>query len=366
MATALQLSAEEVFNARGITSLWSDVDVSMWRDPDGRFDSLRLLSRIGFGGYASVFVAELGKPLILPSGWSGVAVGGVADAGSSASATPSPSGGFRVAVKVFNRAAYKDAAEVRRLHMELDLALSLANPHVVRTLGTTLLGGLYPALVMELMMESLADLLWSAERPVKPPSDGIAAAQPHETAAPPHETAASPPLKVSGALKRRILLEVALGLEFLHSGGILHRDVKPANVLLDGAAHAKIADFGIATRFAMETLTADIGTARYMAPEVLWGPYDQRADIFAFGVLVWETLHEAVAFGEMRGIAAMLNMQKGVRPSHKLPEDLADLADLVPLIEACWQQVPQERPQRMSAVIETLEKCGAVLSDGVA
>jgi len=272
---------------------------------------------------------------------------------------PGHTGGFRVAVKVFNRAAYKDAAEVCRLQTELDLALSLASPYVVRTLGTTLLSGFSPALVMELMACSLADLLWkkNGHRPaVKPPSNAVAA--------PPQNAAAHASCKISGGLKRRLLLEVALGLEFLHSMGIQHRDIKPANVLLDGEVHAKIADFGIATRFTMETsLTNDIGSARYMAPEVLFGPYDERADTFAYGVLAWETLHEAVAFGSMNPIAAFLNMQRGVRPPLKLPEDLASL---VPLIEACWQETPQARPQRMSAVVKILEGCGAVLSDGVA
>ena len=352
MANAPQPSAEASnrFEMSNLfePSQWSNVDVSAWRDPDGRFDSVRLLSRIGDGGYASVFVAQLDKPLILTGG---VAVGGVADASSSAGANPGHSSGFRIAVKVFNRQAYKDAAEVRRMHMELELALSLVNPYVVRTLGTTVLSGFCPALVMELMAGSLADLI----RPVKRPSDAVAVA-------PPHENAALSPREISGALKRRILLEVALGLEFLHSVGVVHRDIKPANVLVGSELHAKISDFGIATRFGMETLTADIGTARYMAPEVVWGPYDERADIFAFGMLVWETLHQAVAFGEMKGIVAVLNVQRGVRPPHKLPEDLANL---VPLMERCWQQMPQERPQRMSEVIETLEDCGAVLSDEV-
>ena len=329
-----------------IASLWSGVDVSAWRDPEGRFDALRLLSRIGHGGYASVFLAELGKPLILSAG---VTVGGVTDAGWSAGEPSQMSGGFRVAVKVFNRAAYQDAAEVRRMHSELQMALSLASPYVVRTLGMTLLGGNSPALVMELMAGSLADLLWNAQRAVKPLSDAVAAAA---------QNAAHPTRKITDELKRRILLEVALGLEFLHSMGIVHRDIKPANVLLDGELHAKIGDFGIATRFAMETLTADVGTARYMAPEILFGPYDERADIFAFGVLTWETLHEAVAFGETSPLAAVLNIQKGLRPRHNLSEDLANL---VPLIEVCWAMSADERPQRMSAVIETLEGCGAVL-----
>ena len=80
-------------------------------------------------------------------------------------------------------------------------------------------------------------------------------------------------------------------------------------------------------------------------------------------MLAWETLHEAVAFGEAHHpLAALINIQRGVRPALKLPEDLANL---VPLIEACWQEMPQERPQHMPAIIKTLEDCGAVLTDGV-
>jgi serine/threonine protein kinase len=203
---------------------------------------------------------------------------------------------------------------------------------VVRTLGMTLLRGPYPVLVMDLMAGSLEDLLYTRTGTHTMP----------------------------GALKRRLLLEVALGLEFLHSMGVVHRDIKPANVLLDNKIHAKIGDFGIATRFGMESLTASVGTARYMAPEVVFGPYDERADIFAFGMLTWATLHEAVPFGKISPVAAIMRIQCGARPPQTVPEDLANL---VPLIETCWQETPQERPQRMSAIIETLEGCGAVLSD---
>ena len=325
--------------AAGSASLWSDVDVSTWRDPDGRFDGLRLVSRIGQGGYATVLLGELDTPPTLSAG---VAVGRVADAGSSTD-KPGPSGGFHVAVKVFHRAAYKDTAEVHRLQRELELALSFANPYVVRTLGTTLLSGLGPALILELMAGSLADVLYK--------SSGS------------NKNVSHPTREMTGALKRRILLEVALGLEYLHSEHVVHRDIKPANVLLDGEMHAKISDFGIATRFAMETLTADIGTARYMAPEVIFGPYDERADIFAFGVLTWETLHEAVSFGEISPLAAVFNIQRGLRPPFKLPEDLVNL---VPLIETCWKERPQERPQGMSAVITILNGCNHASGDAVA
>ena len=325
-ASIASLSHKDLFGFDGV-SAWSDVDVSSWRDPHGHFDTLRLLSRIGHGGYSSVFVAELDAPLI-----SSASASVVTGAGSSAGAPPGHSGGSLVAAKVFLRGAYQDAAEMSRLQTELDLALSLSNPYVVRTLGMTLLRGPYPVLVMDLMAGSLEDLLYTRTGTHTMP----------------------------GALKRRLLLEVALGLEFLHSMGVVHRDIKPANVLLDNKIHAKIGDFGIATRFGMESLTASVGTARYMAPEVVFGPYDERADIFAFGMLTWATLHEAVPFGKISPVAAIMRIQCGARPPQTVPDDLANL---VPLIEMCWQETPQERPQRMSAIIETLEDCGAVLSD---
>ena len=361
----LGLNLEEA--AAHIAMLWSDVDVSTWREPDGRFDALQVLSCIGYGGQAVVFMGEVDKPLTLGSG---AAVEGRKDAASpsddpkpttaEASTTPSAvdfapwglhahSTPTRVAVKIFDRRAYKDVAEVRRLQRELDLAPSFSHPHVVRTFGTTLLSGRTPALVMELMAGSLTDLLWPNRRGGRPGGASDA------DAAPPLSAART----LTGTLKRRLLLEVAIGLEFLHSQGVVHRDIKPANVLLDGELHAKIGDFGIATRFGMETLTADVGTARYMAPEVIFGPYDYRADIFAFGVLTWETLHEAVAFGsETYPLAALLKLQRGVRPPIDLPEDLVNL---VPLIETCWQEQPIKRPQRMTAVVEILEGCGAAV-----
>ena len=327
----------------GDLSGWSNVDLSAWSNLDGRFDSLRLLTSIGYGGFASVFVAELDSPILS----AGVAAGGATGAGSSAG----HSGTFRVAVKVFDQSAYKDAAEVRRLQLELDLAPNLESPYVVHTLGTTLLQGRIPALVMELLAGSLGDLLY-ARMAVDPPSPVGAAVR----------QKVAPPMLIAGALKRRLLLEVALGLQFLHSAGISHRDVKPANVLLDSEIHAKISDFGIATRFGMEGLTIGIGTLRYMAPEVLFGPYDERADIFAFGMLVWETLHEAKAFSDINPLAAIVKVQSGVRPPLALHNDLTDLA---PLMEMCWSEMPQDRPQGMSVVIEILEACGAVLNDGV-
>jgi serine/threonine protein kinase len=80
-------------------------------------------------------------------------------------------------------------------------------------------------------------------------------------------------------LLARILAEVASGVAYLHSNGVMHRDVKTANVLLDDACHAKVTDFGISTRFCrtgMAEFTAETGTYRQMAPEVMTSPRSRQ------------------------------------------------------------------------------------------
>ena len=124
------------------------------------------------------------------------------------------SGGRHVAVKLFERRAYMQAKEVKCLHSEILLAQSLSHPNIVTTLGTLVLPGPQPALVMELLPANLSQILH--ERPV-----------------------GTPPL--SSALKQRLILEVARGVEYLHSEGVMHRDIKTANVLLTHELHAQVA-----------------------------------------------------------------------------------------------------------------------------
>lgn len=104
--------------------------------------------------------------------------------------------------------------------------------------------------------------------------------------------AAGPPLEPEVAT--RIASEVAAGLAAAHSAGILHRDVKPANVMLTPEGEAKVLDFGIARARQDPTLTQPtfaIGTAAYMSPErVLGRPGDERSDIYSLGCLLYAML----------------------------------------------------------------------------
>jgi serine/threonine protein kinase len=85
---------------------------------------------------------------------------------------------------------------------------------------------------------------------------------------------------------RRCILQLSNGLKYLHMNGIMHRDIKLANILLDSELNLKIADFGFATTEAMSHTL--IGTPNYIAPEILAKQYyDYKVDIWSFGVVVY-------------------------------------------------------------------------------
>jgi len=86
-----------------------------------------------------------------------------------------------------------------------------------------------------------------------------------------------------------LFIEILEGVKFLHERQIIHRDLKPGNILLNRGVRGrfiKIADFGLAKVLESESNTKDRGSIKYMAPEVIDGKYDIKADIYSLGVIM--------------------------------------------------------------------------------
>ena len=340
-------------NDYGPPNEWADVDVNAWQDISGRFDGMQVGRLVGSGGYSKVFLAELPPR---PSSGAVGAEGGEGGVGGEGSPR-------LVAVKVFQRSAYKDEQEVGNLRREVAIALEVSHPHLVRTLGMVLIDGGHgygrPGLVMELKSGgSLAQLLHGPSLPssATPTATHTASTEGGDDGASHGIDRLSPrgrrqPVRekrpvLAAELRQRLVHEVLSGLAYLHELSLIHRDIKTANVLLDDDLHAAVCDFGISTRFGME-LTMCVGTLRYMAPEVCFGPYDAKADVFAYAMLLWETLHVAIPFGESQGYKALLCNYNGQRPAIQLAPPLDRYEEL---IQRCWHQSPEMRPSMTNAL----------------
>jgi serine/threonine-protein kinase len=175
----------------------------------------------------------------------------------------------RVAIKVLHPHLAGDDGFRTRFRREAVAAARLAHPHIVTTYDTGRDGDV-AYIVMELVQGStLARLL-----------------------------KASGPLPVAKAID--VAAQVADALACAHTHGVVHRDVKPANILLRDDGHVKVADFGIAKAGAGHDLTRTgvvMGTAKYLSPEQVSGnPADAGSDIYALGIVLYEMLCGAAPF----------------------------------------------------------------------
>jgi serine/threonine protein kinase len=169
-------------------------------------------------------------------------------------------------------------------------------------------------------------------------------------------------LPVARALE--IAIQVARGLGFAHEHGLVHRDVKPQNVILNGDGRAKVTDFGIARSLDVQGVTqsgAVLGTSNYIAPEQASGrPVDRTTDVYSLGVVLFELLTGEVPFpGESFVAVAMQHVSEP-------PPSVLEVRPDVPIrvaraVDRALEKDPAERFPTMDAFAAELQACLAEL-----
>lgn len=156
----------------------------------------------------------------------------------------------------------------------------------------------------------------------------------------------------------RIFQEIASALAHAHKRGVVHRDIKPQNVLLDAeSGRALVTDFGIARTAEGGSLTATgmvVGTPAYLSPEQVTGePSDHRADIYALGVMMYEMLAGQPPFTGATPTAVLMKRLGG--PPPPLQSVRADIpAPLADVVDACLATDPNERIQNAADIVRLM------------
>ena len=159
-------------------------------------------------------------------------------------------------------------------------------------------------------------------------------------------------------------LQIARGLAFAHDQGLVHRDVKPQNVLLDGDGRAKVTDFGIAHAVDVDgmTITGTImGTSNYIAPEQARGqPVDEQTDVYSLGCVLYELLAGEVPFdGDNFVAVAMRHVNEPVPSVREVRPDVPLRLDWA--IQQAMAKDHGERFDSMADFAAELEACHAEL-----
>jgi serine/threonine-protein kinase len=232
-----------------------------------------------------------------------------------------------VAVKVMHREMSEQADQLERFRQEARAVAKLSHPNVVAVIDAGEDGG-HPYIVFEYVRGETLKQRIGRVGPLDP-QEALAYA-----------------------------IEIARGLSVAHGRQMVHRDIKPQNVLIDDEGRAKLTDFGISRQLEQDGMTATgrvLGTTDYVAPEQAMGrSVDPRSDIYSLGVVLYEMLVGQVPFHA--------DSQVGVAMKH-VNEELPDVQRRRPevsaatalVVERATAKSPDERYQEVGGLIDDLE-----------
>ncbi len=269
---------------------------------DGRY---KVLSRLGSGGMAEVFLAEDGQL------------------------------GRKVALKLLHRRFAEDPDFVERFRREAQAAAGLQHPNVVSVYDRGSFDGTYYIAMEYLSGPTLKELI--------------------------RHDAPLDPLRAID-----IVLQILKAARFAHRRGVIHRDLKPHNVLVDDGDLTKVTDFGIARAGASDmTETGSImGTAQYLSPEQAQGhSVNPTSDLYSIGVILYEMLTARVPFDAEAAVTIAIKhvSEAPVAPSQINPAVPPELERVV-----MWtlNKNPADRPPDADALIAALETVKTTMGAG--
>ena len=156
-----------------------------------------------------------------------------------------------------------------------------------------------------------------------------------------------------------IAIQIAQGLDAAHANHIVHRDIKPQNIIISREGKVKVSDFGIArATFGTSSNTlnqAPVGSVHYLSPEQARGGFsDERSDIYSLGVTIYEMLAGKVPFsGDNNVSVALLHIQGEARPLHEINPEVTPAIEKI--VVKCMQKKPERRYFSSKELIEDLK-----------
>ena len=230
-----------------------------------------------------------------------------------------------VAVKVLKPEFREDTTFIRKFRSEAQAAAGLTHPNIVNVFDVGDDGGVY-YIVMELI-EGITLKEYIAKKG-----------------------------KLSIKEATSIAIQVSMGLEAAHNHGIVHRDVKPQNIIISTDGKVKVTDFGIARAASSNTISSNVmGSVHYSSPEQVRGGYsDEKSDIYSLGITLYEMVTGRLPFdGDTTVAIAIKHLQEEMVPPSVYTENLP--YSLEQIILKCTQKSVGRRYEKMEDVIADLK-----------